>query len=355
MTSLQFPSYTDFRPHRELNERERFILRAIVHLYILTAQPVGSRHLSKYLERSLKLSPATLRNVMSDLEELQYISHPHTSAGRIPTDKGYRFYVDSLMDVEHLTEPERLAVSSNLLQNPKETILRDASKLLSSISRYLGVVEIPQLLDLVVQKIELITLSSTRLLVVIALDSNVVRTVTLESHFEIEPSSLDEISRWINERVSGRTLSFLKKHFAEVISQDAHEQPLIRLFVDSVDQLFSKEQPGEDRVHVAGAQQLLHHPEFDDVSRVRGIIELIEEEDVIIHLLDQCDDTAGGIKIIIGEEMENELLHDYSLIISGYQLGAATGSIGLIGPKRMNYSKMASLVQFVAKTLSHNP
>jgi heat-inducible transcriptional repressor len=355
MTSIQFPTYHNFPPHRDLSERERFILRAIVHLYILTAQPVGSRHLSKYLERSLKLSPATIRNVMSDLEEMQYISHPHTSAGRIPTDKGYRFYVDSLMDVEHLSEPERLTVSSNLLQNPKETILRDASKLLSSISRYLGVVEIPQILDLVVQKIELIALSSMRLLVVIALDSNVVRTVTLEAAFEIEASTLDEISRWINERVSGRTLSFLKKHFAEVISQDAHEQPLIRLFVDSVDQLFSKEQSGEDRLHVAGAQQLLHHPEFDDVARVRGIIELIEEEDVIIHLLDKNEDASGGLKIVIGEEMDNELLHDYSLIISGYQLGAAAGCIGLIGPKRMNYSKMASLVQFVANTLSHNP
>lgn len=342
------------RAERELNEREKAILRTIIHLYILNAAPVGSRVLAKYLERDMRLSPATVRNVMAELEELEYISHPHTSAGRFPTDKGYRFYVDSLMDAENLNESEILAVRSKLVTGSPEEVLRDASRVLGMISRCLGLVEIPHLKDLVVRRIELICMSSTRMLAVIALDSDIVRTVSLESTFEMDYRHLEEISAFINERVSGRPLKYLRDNFREMLADsELADTPLIRLFIESVDKLFDN-RPFSERIHIAGTQNLLQHPEFEDLDKVKGIIELVENEDVIIHLLDKYESFDKNIQVLIGREMENDVLQDYSMVVSTYRMGSAAGSIGLIGPKRMNYSKMITLVGYVSRIISGN-
>ncbi|MGA2297262.1 MAG: heat-inducible transcriptional repressor HrcA [FCB group bacterium] len=339
---------------RKLNEREKYILRTIIQLYILKAAPIGSRHLAKYLERELKLSPATIRNVMADLEEKDFISHPHTSAGRVPTDKGYRFYVDSIPTGDDLSEPDLLTLKNELSVSSNETVLKDASRLLGMLSRYLGIVKIPHLSDLIVQKIELISLSSNKLLVVIALASNIVRTVTLEAEFEIDYKYLEDISSYINEKISNKPLKYLKDNFPTMLNDmDIRNYPLVRLFVNSIDKIFDTRNVG-DRIHIAGAPNLLNNPEFDDLGKAKGIIELIENEDIIIHLLDQYEYTEGGIKVIIGKEMQNELLEDYSLIVSSYNIGSASGSIGLIGPKRMQYSKMISLVDHVADYISHH-
>lgn len=339
---------------RELSDREKDILRTLIHLYLLNAAPVGSRILSKFLEYELKLSPATIRNIMSDLEEMNYISHPHTSAGRIPTDKGYRFYVDTLMQTESLTEKEINVVKDSLAAVQDVSVLRDASKLLGMLSKYLGIVELPHLSDFNVQKFELISLSSTKLLIVIALDSDIVRTVTLEAVFEVDYRQLDEIAKYINERITGKPLKFIKENFKNIISDfSPEESPLIRLFVESVDKLFTQ-QKQSDRIHIAGTQNLLNYPEFEDLSRIRGVIELIENEDIIIHLLDKYEPYEGDTKILIGKELQHELLEDYSLIVTNYQFGSALGSIGLIGPKRMNYSRMISIVQNVSAILSKN-
>ncbi len=329
----------------ELSEREKHILRTIIHLYLLNASPVGSRNLSKYLQNEMKLSPATIRNVMADLEERDLISHPHTSAGRIPTDKGYRIYVDNLMRIEHLTETELKNITMQLTETRADSVLKHASKLLGMISRYLSVIEIPQLSDFIVEKIEVIALYGNRILIVVALNSNIIRTVTLETEFEIDMKMLQDIATFVNERISGKKLSYLKQHFGGMMDEYlGKEAPLIRLFIDSFDKLF--ETNSTERIHISGTQNLLAYPEFEDLGRVRGVVELIENEDIIIHLLDNKEYTKDGIKVLIGRELNNELLEDYSLIISNYEIGSATGSIGLIGPKRMNYSKMVSLVKY---------
>ncbi len=337
---------------RDLSEREKDILRTIIHLYILNASPIGSRNLSKYLEHELKLSPATIRNIMADLEDMQYISHTHTSSGRVPTDKGYRFYVDSLMQSESLSENDKDSLIRNLNASKDETILKDASRVLGVLSKYLSIVEIPHLLDLIVQRIELFSLSSTRLLIVLALDSNIVRTVTLEAEFELDNRYLENISRYLNEKIGGRKLKYIKDNFVGIVMDyGERESPLMRLFVESIDKLFEL-QSAKERVHLAGTQNLLTYPEFDDVDRVRGVIELIENEDIIIHVLDQYEQGDKDVQILIGSELQNEILDDYSLIFSQYKIGSAVGSIGLIGPKRMNYSRMSSLVKYVSDIIS---
>jgi len=349
---------TDFLPlhhrDRELTEREKDILRAIIQMYILSAEPVGSRFLSKYLEEHYKLSPATIRNIMGDLEDMGFIGHPHTSAGRIPTDRGYRMYVDSLMKTEGITNQIASFVQSNLHSASRESVLRDASKVLSSLSHYLGIVVLPNLSDVILKRLRLIALSSTRLLVVVELESDIVRTVTLESNFQLDYEALDEISRLLNEKITGRPISFLRDNFSTIIRDRIPEEDnaYLRLFVNSVETLFSDYNAPEDVVHIAGTQNLLEYPEFETKERVKGVIELIENEDLIVHILDRQEINETGTYVMIGSEMGTEMLNEYSVIVSHYKFGDAKGSLGIIGPRRMNYSKLIPLLTHVAQTLS---
>lgn len=337
----------------QLSERERDILRSIIHMYILNAQPVGSRTLSKHLYNYIKLSPATIRNIMADLEEMDLISHPHTSAGRIPTDKGYRYYVDTMMHNEELSPKEKNVVKESFDSCETEQELREATKLLSFLSNCLAIVEIPHFKDLLVQKLELIQLSSTRLLVILALDSNVVRTMTVEVEFDVTQKDLTKITQYLNDRISGKPLKFIQTNFREIISESLSVKPgLIRLFVDSVDRLLSSNLYRE-RLHIAGTQHLLENPEFENVEQMRSVIELIEDEDVIIHVLDKNLRDQKDINILIGQEMNNKLLQDYSLIATRYSIGTVFGSIGIIGPKRMNYSHLTSLVQYFGNVINN--
>jgi len=332
-----------------MTEREQIILRTIVHLYILHATPVGSSFVATYLERDMRLSPATIRAVMSELELKGFITHPHTSAGRMPTDKGYRFYVDSLMDHENLSNQEEDAVRSNLLHASRETILRDASRVLGSVSHYLALVQMPQLAHVIIKKVELIPLSSQRVLVVIALDSDIVRTLTIETDSLTDSMDLEGIARHINERINGKSLNKIASAFPEILSEGS-DRTLIRLFVDQVSRLQEPASTLSETVHVAGAQNLIAHPEFDSTDRLRSVIELVQNEDIIIHLFGSGEDE--GVRVRIGNELANEHLQNYSLIATTYKIGAATGSVGLIGPKRMNYGRMVSLVEFVSSVIT---
>lgn len=290
---------------------------------------------------------------MADLEEMEYISHPHTSAGRVPTDKGYRVYVDLLMNHEKLAPKERRKVEQELMKTSTEEVLKEAPKVLGMISRYLGLVELPNLSNLTVQKIDLVLLSANRLLVVIALNSNIVRTVTLEISFELDLKNVDDIVGYINEKISGKTLQYVRDNFTHMVKDiNTEEVPLVRLFIDSVDKLF-REQNAKERIRIAGTQNLLYYPEFEDVEKARGVIELFHNEDIVIHILDKYETTDRDYKVLIGKELESEMLENYSLIVSNYKIGSTKGAIGLIGPRRMNYSKMITLVQYVAEVISY--
>jgi heat-inducible transcriptional repressor len=353
-----------------LSARERSILQTIVHNFILDATPVGSRNLSKCLQEELHLSPATLRNTMADLEEMGYIAQPHTSAGRIPTDKGYRYYVDSLMNVEALSTTEIGKIQQNITAaKQQESTLKDVSKILGSLSRYLAVVRMPQIANATVQRIELFQLASRRLLVVLTLNSDLVRTLSLEAEFDLETGYCDDLARALNERIAGKSLGFIRDHLHHLILEanietNLDKHAMMRLFVDSADALFTDHVVPGDLVHVAGAQHLFDHPEFDSTSRVRGIIELMESEEIIVHLLENSAPQEGYVRIAIGSEMAStlastlapSLMEEYSLLTTKYRYASANavGTIGLIGPKRMNYSRMIAIMHFVAHSLSHD-
>jgi len=335
----------------KLNERERSILRHVVHNYIKTATPVGSRYISKHFESSL--SPASIRNVLADLEEAGFLFHPHTSAGRIPTDLGYRFYINYLMEMEQISDEEVKQIQKQLEQaHDTEELLRETSKLLGQISRQLSVVTSPQLSSGIFDKIELISISTSKVLVVISVRSGIVRTIMMEVGCEIDRGYLEDISRKLNERLSGLTLKEIRDTFLDRVRDMQHESTgLVRLFIDSVDQLFDDTKEKE-RLHIGGTKNIIDQPEFIDPKNFRSVIELIENEDVIVHLLEKHDEYQYGAVVTIGTENEEEDAKEYSVITSTYEIDGIKGRVGIIGPTRMNYSKVIPLVDSVAQLIA---
>ncbi|MGA9119516.1 MAG: heat-inducible transcriptional repressor HrcA, partial [Bacteroidota bacterium] len=321
----------------DLTERERTVLRYVVRDFIETATPVGSRYISKRHEQDLGLSSASIRNVMSDLETLGYIDHPHTSAGRIPTDRGYRFYLDSLMELERLSRKDEKSIRENLgMAEDHDQLLREVSRLLGRISRQLCVITPPSLTSGTFEKLELVSLLGNRIVVILSISSGLIRTIMMDVASEIPREKLDELSRTLNERLAGLSLQEIRNTFAERLQEVRDEETgLISLFIDSVDKLFVP--PKTDKLHIGGARDVIEQPEFVNPEDFRSVIELINDEDIIIHLLEKHDAHHGGVKVTIGKENEEEKLRQYSVITKTYEVGESLGAIGVIGPRRMPY------------------
>jgi len=335
-----------------LSERERQILSAVVQHFILTAMPVGSRQLAR--KRNLDLSPATIRNVMADLEDMGLLVHPHTSAGRVPSDLGYRIYVNDLMDARELSSAEREAIEREFegVSQELDEIMAVTARVLSSSTKLLSIAMMPALDEAVLNRIDLVRLSDNRVLVIIALDSGPVRTIMVELEQSIPEEQLRHISRAINDRLSGLTLEEVKAGIGErFATMPAGHPGLVRFFVDSAEKLFSFSE--HDELKIGGRAEVLSQPEFADPRTMRGIIELIEDKDIIVHLLHglQVDER---VMISIGSENPDTRAKDLSVLTSSYRARTISGKLGVIGPTRMDYSKMKSLVEFTAGIISRH-
>ena len=338
----------------DLTEREKSILRNVIQQFILTASPVGSRNISKRYD--IGLSPATVRNIMSDLEESGFLNHPHTSAGRVPTDKGYRFYVDTLMGPPILDPQAINLIKQGLEAQIQETddLLKLTSMLLSKLTNQLALVTYPKFDQAVLEKIQIIQLSSTRVLVVVSIKSGMIRTITLEVSIDLEPQSLERVERLLNEKLSGLTFAEIRDTFAERIKDYNRDdyKPIIRVFLESVDKIFTDEKIS-DKSYITGTQNILQHPEFENHEHLKGIIELIEDKDIIIHLMDSKNSSKiEDVSITIGSENKDEKYSEYSLITKEYKTGDLTGTLGIVGPKRMEYSKIIAAVVYIAELLT---
>lgn len=338
----------------ELTEREKSILRYVIQQFILTANPVGSRNIAKRYD--IGLSPASIRNIMSDLEETGFLNHPHTSAGRVPTDKGYRFYVDTLMDPPNLQSIEKDLISSGLeaIHGDTDEMLKITALLLTNITSQLALVTYPKFEHAVLEKIQIVQLSSRRLLVVVTVESGFVKTITLEISIDIDMNSIRTVERFLNERLSGLKFAEIRDTITERVKDFNQEEykPIIRVFLDSVNQLFA-DQHITDKSFITGTKNILNHPEFEDREQFKGVIELIEDKDIIIHV---TDSTRTGdidkVSITIGSENKETRFSDYSIVTKEYKVGEATGTLGIIGPKRMEYSKIVATVAYIAQLLS---
>ncbi len=337
----------------ELNEREREILRYVVYRFIESASPVASRYISKH--HSLDLSAATIRNVLSDLEDLGYIAHPHTSAGSIPTDKGYRYFVNWLMEIQQLTHFEKGDIKKHFDKVIESNdLLREAAKLLGSISHQLSVVSSLHLGTGVLERLELMSVASHRILVVLEVKSGIIKTITMEIPMEISMTSLQNVSQFLNERLCGLTLQTIRDTFVERVKDFSNDNSgLIQAIIRSSDRIFDDSNERE-KLHIGGTQLLLEQPEFNEPDNIRTIIELINDENVLANVIEPSAFVAGinDVTIAIGEEHGNTKLKNYSIILKTYKVGDVQGTIGILGPKRMNYSKVIPLVEYVAQEVS---
>jgi heat-inducible transcriptional repressor len=335
----------------ELNDRSLKLLKALVERYISDGQPVGSRVLAK--DSDLNLSPATIRNVMADLEELGLIHSPHTSAGRVPTVTGYRLFVDSLLTVK---PPDSLDVQrlkqSLVALDDVSNVIQTASKMLSDITRMAGVVTLPKR-DLVsLRHIEFLPLSNTRVLVIFVTNEKEVHNKIIRTSKQFSPAELQQASNYLNAIYSGRSLSAVREAVFQDLQED--QQRVNQAMLDAVmmAKLTFDEPSSRDDYVISGETNLMGFSELSDMEHLRHLFEAFSQKRAVIHLLDQCL-KADGVQIFIGEESGYRPFEQCSLVTSPYSIDeAVVGVLGVIGPTRMAYEKVIPFVDITAKLLS---
>lgn len=338
----------------ELSPREREILQRIIQTFIITANPVPSKAI--YHTSGLNVSPATIRNTMNMLESRGFLDQIHTSSGRIPTEQGYRFYVNSLMNQSKLSKRERDVFddfSETLQKTSDDHIFRTASLILSRLSNLLSVVIAPSYTSGLFRKMELIELSSNRLLVVITIDTGLIKTITIEIENPFTNRDLENISTLMNERFTGLKLSEISSNIKEVLSDiDIKEKTgIVRVFIESADDIFEDNQLR--RFYFGGVEYMAMQPEFSDLKQYKSIIELVENDDLIVHLFDESsENSTTDVTVKIGSENKLQQIEKCSVVSANYTMGSSKGTIGLVGPTRMNYPKMVVLVEQLANRLN---
>lgn len=336
---------------KTLTDRCQQILEAIIEEYIATAQPVGSKALTR--NHGIKLSPASVRNVMAELEELGYLISPHTSAGRIPTEKGYRFYVDTLLRISDLDSRQKNQIEMQYRQQGLQMsdMLREASRTLSSFSHYTGLVMVPRLTTTIFRHIEFVKLSSRQLLAVFVTQSGLVQNKLVEINEELTQSDLEQITNYLNRTLNGLSIHEVRaKIVAEMAKEKALYDHLMRRAFTLSNAAFSEEAAGD--VIIEGTSHFLEQPEFSDLQQMKRIVRTFEQKSILVDLLDRGIDTQG-VQVIIGSETECSELADCSLITAAYSGKRGTlGTLGIIGPNRMPYSTIIPIVDYTANLIS---
>jgi heat-inducible transcriptional repressor len=335
-----------------LSDRAQQLLKLLVEHYIRDGQPVGSRTLSRGL--GMKLSAATIRNVMADLEELGFVTSPHTSAGRVPTDKGYRFFVDTLLKFEPLDEAKVNEIQTLLGQHADDpkALVAVASKMLSSITRLAGLVTIPRQSHAALTHIEFVPLSGNRVLAILIVNGREVqnRILQLERHYTAD--ELRRASNYLNQEFGGKELSQVREHLLAQLKET--RETLNQMMLDAIklaqQAVVPTESPRLEYV-MAGETNLMEFAELSNVEKLRRLFEAFTQQRDILHLLDQSLH-ADGVQIFIGQESGYTILDDCSVVTAPYTLGEeVVGVLGVIGPTRMAYERVIPIVDITAKLL----
>ena len=333
-----------------LSDRERQVLEAVIETYVQTAEPAGSRTIAT--RHNLGLSPATIRNTMSDLEEKGYLYHPHTSAGRIPTDLAYRVYVDYLMRPPAVA-PAHAQQLRGELQGQRaaiDAILSRAAQVLGVLTNELGVAVSPTIDEAVLDRLDLLQVSSERLLLVLALQSGAVRTIFVEVPAQLAAEAVQHVTVVLNERLAGLTLKEIRATLADRLRDAASDEPsseLLNIFVQEADELFDMPVAPSAPVHLGSTQQLAGQPEFSTRERLQGLLDVTDRRDLLRDAL--AARGADGLTITIGQEHTDTRLAPFTLVTSTYRFGPLTGVIGVMGPTRMPYDKIAALVNHTSR------
>ena len=332
-----------------LDERKWLILQAIIDDYIMTAVPVGSRTLSR--KSGMSVSPATIRNEMSDLEELGYLAQPHTSAGRVPSPKAYRLYVDQLLKAHPLSDQEMQRVQSHLHYRSAqmEQVIQRAAQALSDLTQYTALVVAPHVNSMRIVRVQLVQISQISALLVVVTDAGVVKDSIIRIPQGLSSDHLYHISRMLSEHLQNLTLQEMRHKFSEIFKDLKEHRRLLAGVLDALENRMYEGDTGE--MVTFGGVNLLHLPEYADVEKARNFLAVLEEKEKLYPMLRR----AGGVEISIRIGPENDIpeLSECSLVTATYKMsGDIQGTLGIIGPTRMNYARVISVLEYISKAMS---
>ncbi len=337
----------------ELDSRARDVLREIVMQHISSGEAISSRSLAKC--GRFQLSPASLRNVMADLEDLGYLAQPHTSAGRVPTDRGYRFFIEYLMKSRMLTDRERHTIDDQVGHaNEIDAMLQLASRIVSHLSDQVGVVLMPTLLQFAIRSVDFIAVAEARILCVFVGANGVVVNKIVETRVPFTRDELQSIGRYITVEFGGLTLDAIRRRLIRMTEEERaqHDEMLqktIHLGIEAVGEIAPH---GERELYVEGAASILSKPEFADAESLRRTFLALQQKEKLIHLLESCLEEEG-LQILIGSETDFTQVHNFSIVARRYgSQSGPLGLVGIIGPMRMEYARMAPLVDYLGRALS---
>lgn len=331
-----------------MDERSQTLLKALIERYIIDGNPVGSRTLSR--QSGLDLSPATIRNVMSDLEEMGLVASPHTSAGRIPTPQGLRVFVDQLLTVQPLRPEDADEYKGQLKSGEPQRVLSNAAGLLSTLSHFAGIVKTPQRAT-TFRQLEFLRLSERKLLLIIVTPNGDVQNRILETRSEYSPSELVEASNYINQHYAGKTLDEIHELLAREVGRLQREiTELMRSAVELGGEVLNED---SDPVVISGERNLLDVKDFSsNIDRLRDLFDIFEKKSSLVHLLDATSN-GEGVQIYIGGESDLVPMDQLSVVTAPYKVdGRIVGTLGVIGPTRMAYDRVIPIVDITAKLLS---
>ncbi|PID57267.1 heat-inducible transcription repressor HrcA [candidate division KSB3 bacterium] len=338
----------------QLEKRQRKILIAVVCSYISSAEPVGSRTIARKYD--FGISPATIRNIMADLEESGFLAQPHTSAGRVPTDKGFRFYVDhlkhSLQSLEHITSFN----IEDILHNEAEigNLMKKTTDLLSRLSHQAGLMLAPNLKNTVCRHIDFIKLNNSQTLVIFISESGHVHKRVIRLGEDISQDTFDQMSRLITNELMGLSLTKIRSKLMDMLSAEKIKFDALYARAVKLSQQFFDEEVDESELYLGGTFNMMNHPEFADIEKIKALFQAFEEKRILLSIIDKClEEELEGAKVIIGEENSVVDMQDLSFVLSSYNYGERLlGVVGVIGPKRMDYTQVIPMVEYTAKTIS---
>ncbi|MDQ2999912.1 MAG: heat-inducible transcriptional repressor HrcA [Fibrobacterota bacterium] len=334
-----------------LNPRQKQVLTAIVDHYIVKAEPVSSKVLS--VNPLLQASSATIRNTMAELEDLGFVEQPHTSAGRTPTDQGYRTYVNDLMQVEALSPEEQRTIEFEVSEvHEEQELMAHTARILGNLTHQLGVAVSPSVEESLFKNLSLVPLDENRVMIVLSVSETVFRTTLVDSGVDTSIYRLESIARRINERMQGKPVSFLNSLLRNPKESSASEEEkkAFSFFDRSISKLFKSQSHQE--VQISGTKNIFSRADFEKLEDLESILDLLDSKMALVHFLRQRNEKEG-VHVTIGEEhQEGHKLRSVSIVTSAFSMGGAHGIIGVIGPKRMPYSRLISIVDHTAKALN---
>lgn len=336
-----------------MEDRKRRVLQAIVDDYIHTAEPVGSRTVAR--KYGLGVSPATIRNEMADLEEMGYLEQPHTSAGRVPSDKGYRFYVDTLVAAPGPGEVDTEAVRRALAARAQriDAVVRQGARLLAEMTDFLALASQPAGREAAVSALQVVPLRGTLAVLLVVADDGRVLSRMVEFAAPPDAAALDELGHALSQRLLGVPLRVAGERLPAAVAEVVGSRRLYQELVDEASALLGEPEDGGSRLVVDGAPNLLKQPEFREVSRAKQVLGALEREEQLEERLTAVDASGAGVEVVIGREIQIEDMAECSLVTAVYGApGGVLGRIGVLGPRRMEYGRMMAMVETVADAVT---